>query len=69
MSLKVAGLVAVCPHCGETIEITVTKKQAKALLKAFKTSRTEGLKGFERASMESQNRTATAQTICERCPF
>jgi hypothetical protein len=59
MSLKVAGLVAVCPHCGETVEITVTKKQAKALFKAFKTSKTEGMKSFERATLESQNRTAT----------
>ncbi len=53
--MKVAGLVAVCPKCGESIEITVTKKQAKALLKAFKMPKTEGMKYFERP-MESENR-------------
>ena len=32
------SLVGTCQHCGEAIEIKVTKKQAKAIFKAFKAS-------------------------------
>lgn len=30
------ALVTVCPHCGESVEMTITKKQAKLLYKSFK---------------------------------
>jgi hypothetical protein len=30
------ALVGVCPHCGESVEMVITKKQAKLLYKSFK---------------------------------
>ena len=29
-------LVAICPHCGETVEIILTKKEVKEIYKSFK---------------------------------
>jgi hypothetical protein len=56
-----AGLVAVCPHCGESVEILITKKQVKELLKAFSMPRVEGMKHFEQ--MESKNRVNHAKEV------
>jgi len=36
MSLKAVGLKGTCPRCGEEVEIMVTKKQLKALLKGMR---------------------------------
>jgi len=33
---KAIALVGVCPHCGEPIEIVISKKQIKAIYKGFK---------------------------------
>jgi hypothetical protein len=33
---KAINLVGVCPHCGESVEMTITKKQAKIIWKSFK---------------------------------
>jgi len=30
------ALIVTCPRCGESVEIVITKKQAKAIYKAFK---------------------------------
>lgn len=30
------ALVGTCPHCHESVELIVSKKQAKAIFKAFK---------------------------------
>lgn len=29
-------VVTTCPHCGESVEIVITKKELKAMLKGFK---------------------------------
>ena len=29
-------LVAVCPHCGESVEIVMSKKEVKRMMKEFK---------------------------------
>ena len=34
---KSVALIGTCPRCGETVELIVTKKQVKALMKGFKT--------------------------------
>jgi hypothetical protein len=34
--MKAVGLTGTCPHCGESVEIIVSKKQLKALLKGMK---------------------------------
>lgn len=33
---KSVNLVGTCPHCGEAVELVLSKKQAKALMKGFK---------------------------------
>jgi hypothetical protein len=33
---KAAALIGVCPHCHESVEMVITKKQAKLLWKSFK---------------------------------
>lgn len=33
---KSVALIGTCPHCGETVELVVTKKQIKAIMKGFK---------------------------------
>lgn len=38
MSLKAIGLKTTCPRCGEEVELVVTKRQLKALLKGMKAS-------------------------------
>ena len=35
---KMLRLIANCPHCGETVEIEVTKREVKEMLKGFKLS-------------------------------
>ena len=35
---KAVGIKATCSRCGEEVEITLSKKQVKALYKAFKYS-------------------------------
>lgn len=34
--MKAVGLKGTCPHCGEEVELVVSKKQLKALLKGMK---------------------------------
>jgi len=34
---KSVALIGTCPRCGESVELIVTKKQVKALMKGFKT--------------------------------
>ena len=34
--MKAVGLKGICSHCGEEVEIIVSKKQLKALLKGMK---------------------------------
>lgn len=34
--MKAVGLKGTCPHCGEEVEMIVSKKQLKALLKGMK---------------------------------
>lgn len=36
MSMKAVGLKGTCRHCGEEVELIVSKKQLKALLKGMK---------------------------------
>ena len=36
MSVKAVGLKKTCPHCGEEVELVLSKKQVKALFKGFK---------------------------------
>jgi len=36
MARLVVGLKGTCPHCGEEVELIVSKKQLKALLKGMK---------------------------------
>jgi len=36
MQPNAVGLKATCPHCHEEVELIVTKKQIKAIFKAFK---------------------------------
>ena len=38
MKVNAVGLKGTCPHCHEEVEIVVTKKQLKALLKGMKVS-------------------------------
>jgi len=38
MKPKAVGIVGTCPHCGESVEFILTKKEVKALFKAFKMS-------------------------------
>jgi hypothetical protein len=33
---KAINLVGTCPHCGESVEMLITKKQAKIIWKGFK---------------------------------
>jgi predicted RNA-binding Zn-ribbon protein involved in translation (DUF1610 family) len=33
--LEKVAFVAVCPHCGETVQVEVTRKQAKTVFQAF----------------------------------
>jgi len=35
---KSVALIGTCPHCGESVEVIVTKKQLKTIMKGFKTS-------------------------------
>jgi len=35
---KGVALVGTCPRCGESVEVIVTKKQLKAIMKGFKAS-------------------------------
>lgn len=34
---KAVGLTGMCPHFGEAVEFVLTKKQIKAVMRAFKT--------------------------------
>ena len=36
MSMKAVGLKGTCPRCGEEVELVVSKKQLKVLLKGMK---------------------------------
>jgi transcription initiation factor IIE alpha subunit len=36
LSMKAVGLKGTCPRCGEEVELIVSKKQLKALLKGMK---------------------------------
>ena len=36
--VKAVGIKGTCPNCGEEVEILITKKQVKAIAKAFKYS-------------------------------
>lgn len=33
---KTVGLTGTCPHCGESVQIVVSKRQIKAIMKGFK---------------------------------
>ena len=35
---KTVALIGTCSNCGESVEVMVSKKQVKALMKAFKAS-------------------------------
>lgn len=34
---KTVSLIGTCPRCGESVELVVSKKQIKAIMKGFKT--------------------------------
>ena len=36
MKPKAVGIIGTCPKCGEPVEFILTKKEVKALFKAFK---------------------------------
>ena len=36
--MKAVGIKGTCPRCGEEVEVLLSKKQVKALYKAFKFS-------------------------------
>ena len=36
MKPKSVALIGTCPHCGESVELVVTKKYLKAIMKGFK---------------------------------
>ena len=36
MPMKAVAVTGTCPHCGESVEIVLSKKQLKAILKGMK---------------------------------
>lgn len=35
--VKSVALIGTCPRCGESVEMVITKRQIKAIMKGFKT--------------------------------
>lgn len=40
MQVKSVALIGTCPRCGESVEMIVSKRQIKALMKGFKAGST-----------------------------
>jgi hypothetical protein len=47
--VRTIKLIWTCPHCSEAIALEVTRRQAKAILKAFNLPETEANKLMEKA--------------------